>query len=281
MSATDRTDGTPLTGPSHARAKGIDALTAARRVVLDLLGQTAGPMTVAEVAEETGLHLNTVREHLEFLIETGLARRGRLAPVGRGRPASTYTFAPQAELLSPGYALVAGALVDYLATTFGRTPEMERHAEAVGRQWGREILARMSDPADDEEDEGGPGSPDGTAGTAGTASTDGAGQDRFQGLVDLLDTAGFDPRVQPCAQGLDVRLYRCPVLTLARSYPHLVCAAHLGLAREYLDGGPGDPADEPSVVVEAFVDPGYCRLLAGVPDGGDGLVVGEVPPVVL
>ena len=53
MSATDRTDGTPLTGPSHARAKGIDALTVARRVVLDVLGQTAGPMTVAEVAEET------------------------------------------------------------------------------------------------------------------------------------------------------------------------------------------------------------------------------------
>lgn len=258
-------DGSPHTGPAHARAQGIDALTPARRVVLDVLGQTALPMTVAEVSEQTGLHLNTVREHLEFLIDAGLAKRGRLSPSGRGRPASTYTFAPQAELLSPGYALVAGALVDYLATTFGNTPEVRGHAEAVGRQWGREIVDRIAGPAAGGED-------------ADDAAADAAEQDRAAGLVDLLDAAGFEPRSEPCADGIDVRLHRCPVLTLARSYPDLVCAAHLGMAREYLS----TPADEePAVLIEAFVDPGYCTLRAGGAAGAGGLVVGDVPAVVL
>lgn len=280
MAAPDTTTGgAPHNGPSHASAQGIDALTPARRVVLDVLGRRAMPMTVADVAEETGLHLNTVREHLEFLIDAGLAKRGRLSPSGRGRPASTYSFAPQAELLSRGYALVAGALVDYLATTFGHAPEVQAHAEAVGRHWGREILARMSEP--------GAGAADGAGGPAlpgaGGPSGDEAVADRCAGLLDLLETAGFEPRDVGSDDGIDVRLYRCPVLTLARSYPLLVCAAHLGMAREYVgsgDGGSG-AGGEPPVLVEAFVDPGYCTLRVGPVAGAGGLVVGDVPAVVL
>ena len=251
-------------GPAHARTHGAEALTPARRVVLDVLGTTDGAATVAEVSAATGLHLNTVREHLEALVDQGLAARGRLEPQGRGRPASTYEYAPLADVLSPGHGLMTNAVIDYVAATFGAGEEVARHAYDAGRQWGREIVER---------------------GLGGTKEGVGA----LDAVVSLLDDAGFDPRVTTgsvpgsAAQTPEVRLLRCPVLTLARTHPELVCQAHQGMVDECLTLGAGPLAgtagaagEDVATRLEAFVQPGYCRINIGVAPQDAGLVVGDM-----
>ena len=61
--------------------------------ILDLLAQQSRPMTAAALAEQSGQHSNTVREHLDVLVEHGLATRERAEAAGRGRPAWLYAVA--------------------------------------------------------------------------------------------------------------------------------------------------------------------------------------------
>lgn len=253
-------------GPAHARAETADVLTPARRVVLDVLGAAHQAVTVAEVAEATDLHLNTVREHLEALVEAGFASRGRLAPQGRGRPASTYEYAPQADMLSPGYGLMTSAMVDYVAATFGNSPALAEHAYRAGLRWGEEIQEQDLLRRDAAEP--------------------------LDATIDLFDEAGFSPSAHTTAeQRTEVRLFRCPVLTMARAYPDLVCRAHQGMADACL--GAARPVDAtgatrpPAVAeehggdagrfsrLEAFVNPGYCSYIIDVPVEDSGLVLGD------
>jgi predicted ArsR family transcriptional regulator len=46
-----------------------------RADVLDMLRTADGPLGVREVAQRTGLHVNTARFHLEALVEASLATR--------------------------------------------------------------------------------------------------------------------------------------------------------------------------------------------------------------
>jgi len=48
------------------------------------------PLTQAALVRVTGLHPNTVREHLENLVRRGLVARSLAEPEGRGRPAWLY-----------------------------------------------------------------------------------------------------------------------------------------------------------------------------------------------
>lgn len=270
---TGALDQTPP-GPAHARAETTDVLTPARRVVLDVLGAARQAVTVAEVAGTTGLHLNTVREHLEALVDAGFASRGRLAPQGRGRPASTYEYAPQADMLSPGYGLMTSAMVDYVAAVFGDSPALAEHAYRAGLHWGEKI-----------------GEQDLLRRAAG---------EPLDATIDLFDEAGFAPTVHTTSEGrTEVRLFRCPVLTMARSYPDLVCRSHQGMADACLGasrpvdatGATCAPADAeesgqesgeepnedggPFSRLEAFVNPGYCSYVIDVPVDDSGLVLGD------
>jgi DNA-binding IclR family transcriptional regulator len=49
--------------------------SASRMGVLDLLRLRAQPLGVGEVAQHVGLHLNTVRSHLDLLVDSGYAIR--------------------------------------------------------------------------------------------------------------------------------------------------------------------------------------------------------------
>ena len=57
-----------------------------RMAVLDLLRASDNALGVLEVAEHVGLHQNTVRSHLDLLVEAGYAMRRTEAPSGPGRP---------------------------------------------------------------------------------------------------------------------------------------------------------------------------------------------------
>src|SRR5690606_34350371 len=53
--------------------------------------QVNGARTIVELADQTGLHPNTAREHLHRLIEAGLVRSETIPREGKGRPQLRYS----------------------------------------------------------------------------------------------------------------------------------------------------------------------------------------------
>jgi predicted ArsR family transcriptional regulator len=211
-------------------------LSGARAAVLDAVRAQPRPITLAALGSATGLHANTLREHLAGLEEHGLVRRERATPRGRGRPASLYVAADPDE--QSEYA----GLVATLAAAIHHTSSNPRDAAvAAGRAWGRE-LAR---------EKGGPSAPSRPAA-------------RRQ-VIELLSDLGFAPQTDD--RNSLAMLTRCPLLGAARRDPDVVCGVHLGIVRGALDEYGGDPE---RTELFPFSDPGACRLelLFRQPDEG-------------
>ena len=92
------TVGHPRSGRSDLSHHQVLASTS-RMAVLELLRSRAQPLGVGEVAQHVGLHQNTVRSHLDLLVDAGYAIRRSEAPSGPGRPRVVYeaTAAPEGE----------------------------------------------------------------------------------------------------------------------------------------------------------------------------------------
>lgn len=204
-------------------------LSASRAGVLETLQEATEPATLARLTAATGLHTNTLREHLDALVARGLVRRFPAPPSGRGRPAWLYE-ATQPDVDSAGseYAGLAATLAAHISRT-SRDPRAD--AVAAGNAWGHD-LARKT---------GRPDSP-------------GAVAARRQ-VVDLLDGIGFAPETDDRATV--ARLTRCPLLETAREFPDVVCGVHLGIVRGALDEY---GADSTRTDLEPFAEPGACRL---------------------
>ncbi len=205
------------------------ALSTSRVAVLEALQASGGPTDLAGLSEATGLHPNTLREHLEALVARGLARRDRATPHGRGRPAWLYE-ATEPEVTAAGseYAGLAAALAAHIHRT---SSDPRADAVVAGRTWGNE-LARKA------------GHPEGS----------GAAQARRK-VVDLLDGVGFAPETDQRAT--TARLTRCPLLETAKEYPDVVCGVHLGIVQGALDEY---GADSTRTDLQPFAEPGACRL---------------------
>ncbi|MDI6911606.1 helix-turn-helix domain-containing protein [Nocardioides sp.] len=204
---------------------GRDPLSPSRRAILEHLRDQPQPLTLAALVRITGLHPNTVREHLDALVRRGLVRRIDGRPQGRGRPAHLFEHVDHGH---GEYARLAVALADALALS---SSDPTGHAAAVGEEWGRELARKRR------------------------ARTGAAGGARVE-VVGELDDLGFAPR-----QGADdseVLLTRCPLLEAAHRAPGVVCGIHLGIIRGMLDELGGDPAGSE---LEPFAAPGYCRLV--------------------
>ncbi|MCG2800454.1 MAG: helix-turn-helix domain-containing protein [Cellulomonas sp.] len=214
----------------------------AGRAILAALRSQPAPFTLATLVTATGLHVNTVREHLAALTDAGLVTRGRTAPQGRGRPASTYAALSSSATSEPGPSPVSAeyaGLAAALASTIHRTSSSPgRDAADAGTEWGRELARTRPSPhpADD---------------------VDPRGQ-----VVHLLADLGFAP--QPVEDSPAVLLTRCPLLETARRYPEVVCAVHLGLVRGALGEFGADPE---GAELYPFSDPGACRLDLARADG--------------
>ncbi len=214
-------------------AAGYPPLSRQRLAVLDFIRGHA-PARVSEVATGLGLHVNTVREHLDELAQAGLVDTTTEAPAGRGRPATLYQPAPADPAVgAQDYAGLATALAGHLART---SAHPEADARAAGIDWGRELVGSGDD-----------GNPD-----------------PHTRVIEILARLGFGP--QPCAGGDEpgIALRTCPLLDAARRYPTVVCQVHLGLVEGMLDAlgartGPG-------LDLIAFAEPGACRLFLPDPD---------------
>lgn len=224
-------DGVADLGPRPSRAAAIPTLSRARNGVLALLAAQDRPTTLATLSSLSGLHENTLRDHLDGLARLGLVARERAEPHGRGRPAWLWRVQPTEV---DEYAGLAGALARTLRRTSKQPAE---DAVAAGEAWGRDLAATRT-----------------ATKTGSSASATPARR-----LRDLLDRVGFAPegKLDRAAGSADFRLTRCPLLEVAQEEPEIVCNVHLGLAvgalKEY-------GATDPDAQLTPFAEPGACVL---------------------
>ena len=230
-------------GPSNAAA--LLASPVRRRIVDALVAvDPSGPAparTAAALAAEVGLHVTTVRFHLDQLVAAGIVTSETRRQGGAGRPHKLYALAagslgdvdPQSEVGS--LRLLSGLLVE--ALTEGVDGGRMSPAEA-GRRWALENV-----PATEE------GAP---------ADTAGRWLGKIAQMVDVLQEWGYTPDVSTSDGGrvAEVTLAHCPFLDLARTNPAVVCGIHRGLIAGSLERLGENAA---RVSLEPFVGPTTCR----------------------
>lgn len=227
----------PGVGPQAGRAAPPPNLSRSRAALLTAIEAQPGPITLTALVLHTGLHANTVREHLNALVSQDLVRRRRSHPSGRGRPA--WLYEPTRNRHRSGSAEYAGLAATLAAAIATRSSSPHEDAVAAGTEWGRQLAAAAGPPA---------------AGTQHAAR---------QQVIEVLDQFGFGP--QTGTPHPTVRLTRCPLLEAARRYPDVVCGVHLGIVRGALLRYDADPS---AVRLYPFSEPGACRLELVAPSDG-------------
>lgn len=183
-----------------------------RRRLLALVreGGAAG-QDAHQLAARTGLHVSTVRFHLQILERSGLVRSG---PQPRGRSGRPRTFYTPTHRTDPGsgpspYEQVAGLLAAHLdETKAGRTAR----AEQAGAAWAAQLTPAAR--------------PEGESATSLEAAA--------RHVSDVFAVIGFDPELTTTGERRQIALRACPFRAVAREHPEVVCAMHRGLLRGVL-----------------------------------------------
>ncbi|HVC75192.1 MAG TPA: helix-turn-helix domain-containing protein [Candidatus Micrarchaeaceae archaeon] len=196
------------------------------RILEDLRGR--GPLDSRELGRLIGLHPNTVRWHVDQLIEAGLVRAVRAPAAGRGRPRVLYeAIVASASGQQVGYRLLAQILAGYLAGT--DHPQVV--AESAGQAWGSYLTEKPQPFTELSVDEA------------------------TQKVVELFDELGFMPEAVEESDERKILLHRCPFREVAESNQRVVCAVHLGLLKGALSEM-GAPLQ--ATRLEPFVEPTLC-----------------------
>ncbi len=197
-----------------------------RSQILRLVAESPEPVSVEWLCEQTGLHANTVRGHLDVLLAAGQIERTPGPRRGRGRPPMLYAAMSNE---APLYADLVATLVDQL----GENTDSALVDDAASR-WA-EVVADRAGPATDLDD----------------------AVDR---AAEALDRLGFSAQVSPV--GDSITLGSCPYAALVRDQP-VICDIHTALLRDLLDrtGQPVKVGD-----MEVFPAPGMCRAHLERPD---------------
>ncbi|WP_344655861.1 helix-turn-helix transcriptional regulator [Catenulispora subtropica] len=212
------------------------ALGESRARVLELLRTAAQPLGVQDIAEQTGLHPNTARFHLDGLVEDGYAQRDTEDRDQPGRPRTVYQAVPgDAAAGLRSYRLLAEILTTLVAENVPRPEQLAREA---GHAWGGYLTER---PAPYER-------------LNPPAAT--------RRLVGILSEIGFAPQAQARddqspgdADGVRIELRHCPFREVAEHHRNVVCSLHLGLMQGALDVMRAPlQADR----LDPFVEPSLC-----------------------
>lgn len=217
---------------SPVPGRGRPPTTDRRDQVLRTLREARGPLGIAEVAQLLGIHPNTVRFHVDHLVERGLVEQVPTSPRGPGRPASMFRAIRQ---MDPGGPRAYRVLAEILSQGLATAEEPGVEAVALGRAWGR---ARAGSPGKQKS----------------VRRSTAVGQ-----MVDVLDEVGFAPERDGLADGDHIRigLRHCPFLELAQSRPEVICPAHLGVMQGLAEGWRA-----PFTVdrLEPFAEPDLCLV---------------------
>lgn len=207
---------------------------ASRLRVLQTLRQHPEGLGAQDLADAVGLHINTVRFHLDRLVADGVVARADEDRSEPGRPRLNYTVVadPGSQGDKRSYRLLASMLAGCISESVPNAAEVAREA---GRTWGRYLVERPGPYRRTEEDEA-------------------LGQ-----LVQLLDDIGFAPEVAPYEHAdeadREIRLHHCPFLEIADEHREVVCSAHLGLMQGALSE---IRAPLEARRLEPFVQPSLC-----------------------
>jgi predicted ArsR family transcriptional regulator len=223
-----------MTGEHDLRRHRALADPSRARILAELADE--GPFDARELAERVGLHVNTVRVHLNALTEAGLVDGEPQPPSGRGRPRVAYRVTAAAgDEGGRRYRLLAEILTALVAR-FG--PEAAEQLEDIGEAWGR-YLVESPPPSVSLDDE-----------------------QAVERVLELLAGIGFEPQLERGARGRRIAMRPCPFLELARAHQDVICPIHLGLMRGALaELG----AKTRATKLEPFVRPDLCvaRLAGG------------------
>ena len=168
------------------------------------LARTATARSTQEIADELGLHPNTVRPHLERMRDVGLLRvevdsRGTV-----GRPQHRYRVAPEAPALGidpPAWQVLARMLADVAAFMAPETVDVV----AMGTEQGRAAAERhRAAPC-------------------------------VEALVASLAELGFDPESGEDGRTTTIAFTNCPFRDIAEAYPELVCNLHRGFVEGFVE----------------------------------------------
>jgi predicted ArsR family transcriptional regulator len=212
---------------------------ASRRKLQAVLRESGTAVDARVLAHRGGLHVNTVRFHLNVLIEAGFVAQRTGTRPGPGRPQALYAaVTPGAQ--AGGYQLLAEILAGRL--------EQEGGHDTLPEQAGRAWATTVADPATPEVSD--PPAP-AVSSTVLSVATDRA--------VALFTELGFEPVTVPAATGARIELHACPFLDVARRHPGVVCGVHRGLLDATVDattnGGTGGGI---TTTLTPFARPGIC-----------------------
>jgi len=201
-------------------------------------------MDIATLAEQLGVHPNTVRFHLEALLRTGRVEQVSAARSGPGRPAAWFRAVPGMDPTGPTQYRT---LARILAADVAADPKSRERAIEAGRRWGA-LMAGEQEDGDGEHTAGGEGAAGG-----GHAATPATG---LEPLVAVLEELDFDPETDPPGHPGAVGLRHCPFLDLVEEFPGTICAIHLGLMQGVMQARRSDtevrdltPFSEPDLCV--------------------------------
>lgn len=193
-----------------------------------------------ELATAVGLHINTVRFHLDRLVAEGVVDREVQERAEPGRPRLSYTAVgePGSHGDKRSYRLLAAILASCISES---SPNAAEAARMAGRTWGRYLTERPGPSRRTTE------------------------EDAISQLIELLDDIGFVPELAPPTAGQDatgrdgtgreIWLNHCPFLELIEEHREIVCSVHLGLMQGALTEMRAPLAAERLV---PFVTPSRC-----------------------
>lgn len=200
-----------------------------RARVLALLQDADEPMTAAAAGARLGLHVNSVRFHLDGLARDGLVLRRREERSTPGRPKVLYAAASSARgVAHRSYRLLAEILTSVITN---QLPDPASSAEQAGHAWGRYLTPP---PAPFERAEQ---------------------PEALESLVHGLQDLGFESRVVDEPDSLRLEISHCPFLEVAQGHHDVVCSVHLGLIRGILDQTNGPVS---ALTLEPLVEPSRC-----------------------
>lgn len=186
----------------NARPASYRTLASLSRITLLFQLQQRGTMTIGDLADATGLHPNTAREHLDRLVGEGFVTVTAEHRDSKGRPRKLYSAA-------------AGA--DHGAGSI-------REAKLAEAQHRADQLRRLF-----------PLKPAGAPETAPAGHCSGS-QRQMDALEDHLDRSGFNAELD--GDGVHMHLRDCPYIDMVRVHPE-VCGVHFGLIQGVLDQAEG------------------------------------------
>jgi predicted ArsR family transcriptional regulator len=160
-----------------------------------------GQATVLELADASGAHVNTIRQHVNGLEALGFLLQTDGPQKGPGRPQRSYRLREGWTLPTGDFRKLAEILAGFILKTKGDPAELQQ----FGSNWGRYLAGR-------------PGP-----------------RDVSQDLLGMLEHLGCSARVR----GSEVILSACPCPLIAPENPPLICHLITAVVRGFLEASAG------------------------------------------